>query len=127
MDIPNGNWDVLKPLSEYREENGNWDVLKPLSEYREENGNWDVLNPSSEYREENGNWDVLKPLSAYREEKEYPGNMNIRSSNSHIVLGALQTGISSQNLGLQKIFHKMHSHFKESPARIDDKLLNLNV
>ena len=72
MDIPNGNWDVLKPLSEYRKENGNQDVLKPSSEYREENGNWDVLKPLSEYREENGNWDVLKPLG------EYPGNMNIR-------------------------------------------------
>ena len=68
----------------------------------------------------NVNWDVLKLMSNHQEEKEHPNIINIGSCSLHIIHGALQRGINSQNWELAKIFRAMHNLFKESPARIDE-------
>ena len=68
----------------------------------------------------NVNWDVLKLMSNHQEEKEHPNIINIESCSLHIIHGALQRGINSQNWELAKIFCAMHNLFKESPARIDE-------
>ena len=68
----------------------------------------------------NVNWDVLKLMSNHQEEKQHPNIINIGSCSLHIIHGALQRGINSQNWGLAKIFCAMHNLFKESPAWIDE-------
>ena len=67
----------------------------------------------------NVNWDVLKLMSNHQEEKEHPNIINLGSFSLHVIHGALQRGINSQNWELAKIFRAMHNLFKESPARID--------
>lgn len=51
----------------------------------------------------NVNWDVLKLMRTCQEEKERPSIINIESCSLHIICGALQSGINSQNWELAKI------------------------
>ena len=52
----------------------------------------------------NTNWKILKPIQNRRQANEQASLVNLQSCSLHVVSGALQTGVNSCNLNLDKVF-----------------------